>query len=378
MKRLVMLSLLIASPVLAVSPPRVPVQGFLTNVDGTPLEGNVSLAIALYDVDTAGTAFFSETQTVNIVGGLFSFEIGAQQTLDLAEFRDRDAVFLGIAVDGDTELSPRIPLATVPWAAYASFAGDAETLQGLGPEDFRNVNDAVPFDQVSGVPADLLDGDNDVDTLGALTCVTGEIPRRFGGAWLCDEAVHDVGCAPGLVLGGFDSAGAPICVPGTDEPTVDGFVADNGFVQANIGCPSGQVMNGIDAAGAPVCVVDRDTTFNGNDFAISGQTCPAGELMIGINSNGGINCSPINGIVRGYIEQNCFIYLGWRDGCEAGCTTVDKVGRVSENDCTNISGNGDNTCQTQTINGVSVRTFGLSFEGDVDDNDKLFVGLECL
>ena len=39
------------------------------------------------------------------------------------------------------------------------------------------------------------------------------------------------------------------------------------------------------------CASDANTTYNGDDFATSGQSCPSGKMVTGIDSSGGLVCS---------------------------------------------------------------------------------------
>ena len=47
---------------------------------------------------------------------------------------------------------------------------------------------------------------------------------------------------------------------GDDDTTYDG----SDFAVSNSACPSGQVMGGINPVGQPICVIDNDTTVSGN------------------------------------------------------------------------------------------------------------------
>jgi hypothetical protein len=53
-----------------------------------------------------------------------------------------------------------------------------------------------------------------------------------------------------------------------------------------------------------------------------------------------------------------------------------KWGRVSPTTCANGAG-ADNTCTMQTLGSTSLPMFGLNFDGDVDNNDLLNLGLHC-
>lgn len=127
--------------------------------------------------------------------------------------------------------------------------------------------------------------------------------------------------------------------------------------------------------GSALTNVDAETLdgVDGTGYTASGQSCPAGSYVRGIDATGNIVCA---GLAE-YVNQSCFFYLGWRDACD-GCTTApSKWGRTSANACENGLGV-DNTCQSPTLGAEAVTLFGLNFDGTVDGNDKLYVGLKCL
>jgi hypothetical protein len=97
-------------------------QGLLLDpATGRPVpDGNYTLDLAIYDVDTGGTALWTETQTVAVQKGLFDVRLGTVTPLDPTWVDGRD-LWLGIAVQGDTEMLPRTQLVSVP---YAINAGD--------------------------------------------------------------------------------------------------------------------------------------------------------------------------------------------------------------------------------------------------------------
>ena len=53
-----------------------------------------------------------------------------------------------------------------------------------------------------------------------------------------------------------------------------------------------------------------------------------------------------------------------------------KWGHAREGMCVNGSGTND-TCTIPTLDGVAVTLFGLNTDGDVDDNDQLYMGFQC-
>ena len=48
------------------SPPLIPIQGILTDAEGAPITGTRNVTFSLYDLDIAGEAFFTETQSLSI------------------------------------------------------------------------------------------------------------------------------------------------------------------------------------------------------------------------------------------------------------------------------------------------------------------------
>jgi hypothetical protein len=106
------------------------------------------------------------------------------------------------------------------------------------------------------------------------------------------------------------------------------------------------------------------------------RSCPVGQLVVAVGSDGRVNCESPLVAAEAAIQTGCQLYLGWRDSCN-GCTSPPaKWGRVSHADC--ASGAGANgTCAPADLGGVSVPLFGLNTDGDVDGNDKFYVGLRC-
>ncbi len=87
-------------------------------------------------------------------------------------------------------------------------------------------------------------------------------------------------------------------------------------------------------------------------------------------------CAPMSEAAVGYIRSNCAVYLGWQDACD-GCTTPPvKWGYANDAGCHNGVGV-DDACIVATLGTETLNLFGINFDGDVDGNDKLHVGLHC-
>ncbi len=101
-------------------PPLVNYQGRL--VEGTNLvSGTLDIRFLLYTVPAGGVPRFAETQTVQVVDGLFTAHIGAAGP-DAGAWSDaltNEAVYLEVQIEG-TPLTPRERLVSVPYAHVAA------------------------------------------------------------------------------------------------------------------------------------------------------------------------------------------------------------------------------------------------------------------
>lgn len=129
----------------AVVPGMFSYQGLVTESDGTPTTGPVNLTIRLYGGASGGAALYTESHTgVELINGVFSIHVGSVQPLAEALW-DTPQVWLGVSVNGGTELTPRTRLVAVPYAARAGRADDATTLQSLTAAQFLRSDTADAF-----------------------------------------------------------------------------------------------------------------------------------------------------------------------------------------------------------------------------------------
>lgn len=100
--------LLIASAAGAQIPKTINYQGVLTDNGGTVVtDGSYELTLNLYTVASGGSPVWSCTETVTVVKGIFNAVLGNSCALNL-DFSEQ--YYLGISVEGETELTPRTPL----------------------------------------------------------------------------------------------------------------------------------------------------------------------------------------------------------------------------------------------------------------------------
>lgn len=225
------------------------------------------------------------------------------------------------------------------------------------------------------------------------------------------------GCPEGQFATGFDAAGQSLCAaPDTAARTAIGrdcflyggsrdecsgctttpptkWDRVNDSLCQNLVGPNGDTCTLPSLGGASVRMLgldldgdvnDDDQIYVGLRCEASGGTqgsgavdaCPRDQAAYGVGSGGALLCAPVAPVVHTYFTSSCFLYLGWQDDCDGCLRPPTKWGRVSPTMCVNGAGP-DNTCTTQTLGGTVLPMFGLNFDGDVDDNDLLNLGLHC-
>lgn len=116
-------------------PPLVNFSGKLTDLNGKPLEGVVSVTFSLYNEQQSAAPVWMETQNVlPDKNGRYSVKLGSASATGLPTdiFMTGEARWLGIQAEGQAEY-PRVMLLSVP---YALKAGDAQTVGGLPASAF--------------------------------------------------------------------------------------------------------------------------------------------------------------------------------------------------------------------------------------------------
>ena len=86
-------------------------QGMLTNAAGNPLTGTYTVTFNLYEASSGGSTLATDTHSVQASKGEFTTQITAN-----TRFFDGRALWLGIKVGSDPEMTPRQELRPVPYA----------------------------------------------------------------------------------------------------------------------------------------------------------------------------------------------------------------------------------------------------------------------
>jgi hypothetical protein len=160
----------------SVIPRLIKFAGVITDKNGKPQTGTVSVTFALYESQAGGSALWQETQSVRLDDhGRYSVLLGATQPegLPLDIFASGQALWLSTQpeVAGETE-QPRVLLVAVP---YALKAADADTLGGMPASAFMLAEAAT------GSSATAIRTTSGASTSGASAAGAKSEPRAAGG-----------------------------------------------------------------------------------------------------------------------------------------------------------------------------------------------------
>lgn len=141
-------------------PQQINYQGYLTDSGGSPLNATPTMDFDIYDAATGGTFMWGESQTVNVVNGNYSIEIGQDPVnnpfpVNLFE----GSRYLELTVNGEP-LSPRLHLTCSPFAMKAA---DADSLEGQRASEFALEGHVHSWGEITGIPSGFADG---VDNTG--------------------------------------------------------------------------------------------------------------------------------------------------------------------------------------------------------------------
>ena len=98
--------------------PQINFQGKLTNTDGTNVtNGTYSIVFSIYTVASGGSNIWTETQSsVSVTDGIFRVALGSVTSLPGSVDFNTNAIYLGIKVGADAEMTPRVQFTASPYA----------------------------------------------------------------------------------------------------------------------------------------------------------------------------------------------------------------------------------------------------------------------
>ena len=257
-------------------PSRLVVQGYLTDLSSQrPLHGTFDVVVTLYDMSgrtteyqtAGGTAtdpqglgavLWTETQVITAEDGRYSVVLGAEPHNSLPDdLLGSDQVELGLAIDGDSEMTPRLAVTTgsVPYALQAREAeqvtGDIEPLSlSIGGQLLINENGewVGPDSGLTGPKGDTGDaGLAGADGVDGVDGATG--PQGVAGA---DGATGPKGDTGGQGPAGPTGATGPMGPTGMTGPAGT-FSTSNVAQKACTSATSCQCDSGVVLAGGVQC-----------------------------------------------------------------------------------------------------------------------------
>lgn len=155
---LILTYLVTSNTTLAQVPTSFNYQGVLHQNSEAVDDGIYEVLFSLYDMATEGNMLWAETQQVEVLNGVFNTRIGKNNPL---EFEFNSSVWLGLTINNE-ELSPRVFLASVPFALMAKSVEDESITT-------EKIADDQVVKAVNGLKDDvtLIGGDNiSIETQG--------------------------------------------------------------------------------------------------------------------------------------------------------------------------------------------------------------------
>ena len=134
--------------------PLLQLQARLTDGAGVPLnQSGLAAEVRLYDTSVGGVPLYSELHTVDVSNGLVSLLVGSVTPLDPALFDANPVVYAGLVFGADSEMVPRLRLASAPYALRAGSAGSADEADDVPGKDITPASvtvNGIPVIDASG------------------------------------------------------------------------------------------------------------------------------------------------------------------------------------------------------------------------------------
>jgi len=122
-------------PAYSAVPNTVMFQGYLTDTNGVPLTGSHNMTFTIYDASSSGATIWTSTvSSAAVTNGVVNVELGGsgQTALPAGAFSTGDR-YLGVAIDGGAEMTPRQKFTSV------GFAINSHLLDGNPASSFAGV-----------------------------------------------------------------------------------------------------------------------------------------------------------------------------------------------------------------------------------------------
>lgn len=199
----------ITTNILDPSASRVSFQALLKDGVGTPLAGPVNLSFSIYDAAGGGLLIEGpiNVNAVTLANGVADVQVPVN-----ANSFNGAARWLGVKVDGGPEMSPRLPLTSVPYAFRVNRVASEELDNSISLGTTSASGSLTVYRTSSSTPSiELLGSSSRISTYGSDGL---EQIRLHGTSWgeilLYDTVNNDLGvklAAPNSIFGGLDTGG---------------------------------------------------------------------------------------------------------------------------------------------------------------------------
>jgi hypothetical protein len=266
---LLVIFFLVAPNLFSQIPQTLNYQGILTDTEGTPVtDGRVTMRFVLYESPDQGTNIWQETHDdMTVQNGVFQVMLGQHNPLDLPFDKP---YYLGISVNGGTELLPRIELTASAFSLRANSVTDSsvtgqsiasgQVVRSLkiGPinDMYPVVTDDVTLKFGSGL---VLDAEGGPDGGFFLSAISDGHSLNAPGNSPRDALIVD---SDGNIGIGLAQPASKLAVAGTIESTQGGIKFPDGSVQRSAMARSND-NHSLDAEdGEPVDALSVDNQGN--------------------------------------------------------------------------------------------------------------------
>jgi hypothetical protein len=263
-----------------------------TNVANTTYK----MVFSLYNLPSGGTPLWSETYqnttAVPTVDGIFRVALGSQTAFPANFNFNWDGLYLGVTVGTDSEMTPRVQMASVP------FAFNAQQVAGLTVQDDAGNASTSGTLGIGNTKTVIFKGSHSL-TFNDASATTDLTLRGSGSLYLVDETSTQTLTGKTIGSGGLTFTGASTDITtGTNE---DFIIAPNGTGRVGIFSPSGA---------APLASLDiRGNSGTLAIASMSAKTSYAG-LVVDNQGLGDLFTASYSGATRFVINNLGYVGVG--------------------------------------------------------------------
>lgn len=336
-------------------------QGRLLDVSGAAVTGYHDIAFRIYDDISIGLLLWEETLTVDFNNGYYSAVLGSDELNNPLDetVLSLYPLYLELEIDSSGPLLPRQPILSTP---YAQLSEQSNSLVG-GPADATQISIggnividgngswvgptiATSWSDITGVPSDIADGDNDT-----------QLSESQVEGFITNSAID--------LASSSSVAGSPIL---TESSTLSpawsniqnrpsGLDDGDDDSLADLSCADGQSVVYDAGSSSWTCAILADT--------LSATTCGDGEILSFNQSSGTWDCTSFNSL----IDQDSDGVLAWNDCNDNDPNVVSN--RLYDLDCDGILSvdDCDDSDPTSTSISADGDCDGYATPDDCDDGD---------